>query len=93
MGGIEPEGAAGPVGEGGTLAVPEAGTIEIRLARVSQLFNMLDPFPFRERDLDRNAEAFIVDWPRGSGSVRRAVAGRGVRRAAGSRRCGPRCRR
>lgn len=25
---------------------------------------MLDPFPFRERDLDEEAEAFIVDWAR-----------------------------
>lgn len=44
--------------------------IEIRVERVSQLFNMLDPFPFRERDLDPAAEAFIVEWarelPRGS---------------------------
>ncbi|MEP9352136.1 hypothetical protein ABLE93_00910 [Xanthobacter sp. KR7-65] len=38
--------------------------IEIRVDRVSQLFNMLDPFPFRERDLDEAAEAFIVDWAR-----------------------------
>lgn len=38
--------------------------IEIRLERVSQLFNMLDPFPFRERDLDADAEEFIVGWAR-----------------------------
>ena len=25
---------------------------------------MLDPFPFRERDLDAEAEAFIVEWAR-----------------------------
>lgn len=42
----------------------ETGTIEIRLAKVSQLFNMLDPFPFRERDLDPEAEDYIVDWAR-----------------------------
>ncbi|MDI4663906.1 hypothetical protein K9U40_06130 [Xanthobacter autotrophicus] len=36
--------------------------IEIRVERVSQLFNMLDPYPFRERDLDPEAEAYIVDW-------------------------------
>lgn len=34
------------------------------MERVSQLFNMLDPFPFRERDLDEDAEAFIVEWAR-----------------------------
>jgi len=38
--------------------------IEIGVQRVSQLFNMLDPFPFRERDLDPDAEAFIVEWAR-----------------------------
>ncbi|WP_234052324.1 MULTISPECIES: hypothetical protein [unclassified Xanthobacter] len=38
--------------------------IEIRLEKVSQLFNMLDPFPFRERDLDADAEEFIVGWAR-----------------------------
>lgn len=38
--------------------------IEIRLERLSQLFNMLDPFPFRERDLDADAEEFIVGWAR-----------------------------
>ncbi|MDQ0504639.1 hypothetical protein [Xanthobacter agilis] len=39
-------------------------SIEIRLERISQLFNMLDPFPFRERDLDADAEEFIVGWAR-----------------------------
>ncbi|MFG1348502.1 hypothetical protein [Xanthobacter autotrophicus] len=38
--------------------------IEIRVERVSQLFNMLDPFPFRERDLAPEAEAYIVAWAR-----------------------------
>jgi hypothetical protein len=28
------------------------------------LFNSLDPFPFQERDLDKNAEEFIVGWAR-----------------------------
>ncbi|WP_237355902.1 hypothetical protein [Xanthobacter sp. YC-JY1] len=43
---------------------PAGSTIEIRVERVPQLFNMLDPFPFRERDLDAEAEAFIVEWAR-----------------------------
>lgn len=34
--------------------------IEISLNRVSQLFNSLDPAPFHERDLDRNAEDYII---------------------------------
>lgn len=38
--------------------------IELRLDTVSQLFSTLDPFPFREKDLDKDAEEFIVDWAR-----------------------------
>jgi hypothetical protein len=37
-------------------------TIEIRLRNASQLFNTLDPFPFRERDLAPEAEEYIIDW-------------------------------
>lgn len=36
--------------------------IELRLRDVSQLFNTLDPFPFREKDIDPAAEHFIVGW-------------------------------
>ena len=36
--------------------------IEVRVAELKQLFNAIDPSPFRERDLDPNAEEFIVDW-------------------------------
>jgi len=38
--------------------------IELRVERVAQLFHTLDPFPFRERDLDGEAEEFIVGWAR-----------------------------
>ena len=38
--------------------------IEVRVAELRQLFNAIDPSPFRERDLDPNAEQFIVDWAR-----------------------------
>jgi hypothetical protein len=40
----------------------DPGTIELRLRNVSQLFNTLDPFPFRERDLAPEAEEYIIDW-------------------------------
>jgi hypothetical protein len=39
-------------------------TIELRVDEIAQLFHTLDPFPFRERDLDREAEDFIVGWAR-----------------------------
>jgi hypothetical protein len=36
--------------------------IELRLHDIQQLFNSLDPSPFREKDIDRDAEEFIVGW-------------------------------
>lgn len=42
----------------------DAGSIELRLSSVSQLFNSLDPAPFHERDLDDDAEAYIISWAR-----------------------------
>lgn len=38
------------------------GLIELKLSGLNQLFNSMDPSPFDERDLDRNAEEFIVSW-------------------------------
>jgi hypothetical protein len=35
---------------------PVANAIEIRIEEISQLFHSLDPFPFREKDLDKEAE-------------------------------------
>jgi len=39
-------------------------TIELQVERIGQLFETFDPMPFRERDLDRNAEEYIVGWAR-----------------------------
>ena len=38
--------------------------IELGLHDINQLFNSMDPSPFREKDLDIEAEEFIVDWAR-----------------------------
>jgi hypothetical protein len=38
--------------------------LELHVAEMRQLFNAMDPAPFRERDIDPNAEAYIVDWGR-----------------------------
>jgi hypothetical protein len=43
---------------------PGCERIEVRVGEIRQLFNSMDPSPFRERDLDPKAEAFIVDWAR-----------------------------
>jgi hypothetical protein len=42
----------------------EPTAIEVRVENVSQLFNTLDPFPFAERDLDKDAEEYIIGWAR-----------------------------
>jgi hypothetical protein len=45
--------------------IPETcEVIEVRVGDLMQLFNAIDPSPFRERDLDPKAEEFIVNWAR-----------------------------
>ncbi len=36
--------------------------IELNLREVGQLFNTMDPAPFPEKDLDSDAEEFILSW-------------------------------
>ncbi|MFO1185713.1 MAG: hypothetical protein U1E56_13160 [Bauldia sp.] len=44
--------------------------IDIQVERIAQIFDSFDPYPFRERDLDRAAEEYITGFarelPRGS---------------------------
>ena len=42
----------------------DAATLQVRLHELRQLFNSIDPSPFRERDLDPDCEEFIVSWAR-----------------------------
>lgn len=42
----------------------QTASIEVRVDAISQLFDSLDPFPFRDRDLDSRAEEYIVGWAR-----------------------------
>jgi len=42
----------------------DCALIEVHVGELRQLFNAMDPAPFRDRDLDPNAEEFIVDWSR-----------------------------
>lgn len=41
---------------------PRLHLIELNLSEVDQLFNTMDPSPFHEKDLDRDAEEFITGW-------------------------------
>lgn len=42
----------------------QPASIELRLRELSQLFNSLDPSPFHDRDIDADAEEFILSWAR-----------------------------
>lgn len=53
-----------PSGEGRYHREHGVSLIEIRLSTIQQLFNSLDPAPFHEKDLDREAEAYIVESAR-----------------------------
>jgi len=41
---------------------PKCAVIEVHVGELRQLFNSIDPSPFRSRDLDPKAEEFIVGW-------------------------------
>lgn len=41
---------------------PKCAIIEVHVGELKQLFDAIDPSPFRERDLDPKAEEFIVGW-------------------------------
>lgn len=48
----------------GAVAAGGERRIELRLRELAQLFDSFDPAPFHEKDLDRDAEEFIVSWAR-----------------------------
>ena len=41
---------------------PKCAVIEVHVSELKQLFNSIDPSPFRNKDLDPAAEEFIVGW-------------------------------
>lgn len=47
---------------GRNIKSPAEAVIEIKLSKLQQLFNSLDPSPFHDRDLDHDAEQYIVSW-------------------------------
>ena len=46
----------------GDFVPPKCAVIEVHLGELKQLFDAIDPSPFRDRDLDPKAEEFIVGW-------------------------------
>jgi hypothetical protein len=53
-----------PASFAGDAIASDSRIIEVRVTELRQLFNAIDPSPFRERDLDPHAEQFIVEWAR-----------------------------
>ena len=43
-------------------ATQKVNNIELNLQDLEQFFNTMDPSPFHEKDLDTDAEEFIVSW-------------------------------
>lgn len=43
-------------------ATAAPGPIVIRASRIEQLYESLDPSPFHERDLDRDAARYVAGW-------------------------------
>jgi hypothetical protein len=41
---------------------PKCSVIEVHVGELKQLFDAIDPSPFRDRDLDPKAAEFIVGW-------------------------------
>jgi len=46
----------------GDMIPQKCAVIEVHVAELKQLFDAIDPSPFRDRDLDPKAEEFIVGW-------------------------------
>jgi hypothetical protein len=64
---LEPAQTSALLNSAGDAILPKCEVIEVRVAELRQLFNAMDPSPFREKDLDSNAEEFIVSWAREAG--------------------------
>jgi hypothetical protein len=44
---------------------PPVHQIELRIVKLSELFNSMDPTPFHHCDLDRNAQEYLESWAMG----------------------------
>lgn len=49
----------------------DAAVLDLHVAELRQLFNSMDPAPFRQRDLDAKAQAYIVEWAQEAPAGRR----------------------
>jgi hypothetical protein len=60
--------SVGENGWAGDEIPPGSEVIEIRVAELRQLYNSIDPSPFHDKDLDDEAEEFILGWAKEASS-------------------------
>ena len=75
--------ARGERASAGGAVPPDSAPIEVHVGELRRLFNAIDPSPFRGRDLDPDAEAFIVESAREARREARVALVVHVDRAAG----------
>ncbi len=61
----------------------KCAVIRVHVTELRQLFNSIDPSPFRSRDLDPRAEEFIVGWAKEFGRTQQLALEVSIDRAAG----------
>jgi hypothetical protein len=61
----------------------KCAVIRVHVTELRQLFNSIDPSPFRSRDLDPRAEEFIVGWAKDFGRTQQLALVVSIDRAAG----------
>jgi hypothetical protein len=61
----------------------KCAVIRVHVTELRQLFNSIDPSPFRSRDLDPKAEEFIVAWAKDFGRTQQLALVVSIDRAAG----------
>lgn len=75
--------AAEPDQSAGDPIPGKCAVIRVHVTELRQLFNSIDPSPFRSRDLDPKAEEFIVGWAKDFGRAAKLALVVSIDRAAG----------
>lgn len=75
--------AARPEHSAGDPIPAKCAVIRVHVTELRQLFNSIDPSPFRSRDLDPDAEEFIVGWAKDFGRTQQLALEVSIDRAAG----------
>lgn len=76
-------GTATPEQSAGDPIPAKCAVIQVHVTELRQLFNSIDPSPFRSRDLDPKAEEFIVGWAKEFGRTQHLALEVSIDRSAG----------